>query len=115
MTIPARSPDRSSQEVTMIRSDARQVAVVVDSYSAGNLCRLFSTRGAERFGGPHWTDTASGHPVLADALSWLDCRIAAVQPAGDHELVLARAVDGAVGTGTEPLAFHAGRYTGLAG
>lgn len=80
-----------------------------------DLCRLFSTRGAERFGGPHWTDTASGHPVLADALSWLDCRIAAVQPAGDHELVLARAVDGAVGTGTEPLVFHAGRYIGLAG
>lgn len=33
----------------------------------------------------------------------------------DARQVLARAVDGAVGTGTEPLVFHAGRYTWLAG
>jgi 3-hydroxy-9,10-secoandrosta-1,3,5(10)-triene-9,17-dione monooxygenase reductase component len=65
------------------------------------------------------TDIAASWPGIRAAggstLSWLDCRIAAVQPAGDHELVLARSVDGAVGTGTEPLVFHAGRDTGLAG
>ena len=79
-----------------------------------DLCRLFSTRGADRFTGPDWTDTASGHPVLTDALGWLDCRIAAVQPAGDHELVLARALAGAVGDRAGPLVFHSGRYTRLA-
>jgi flavin reductase (DIM6/NTAB) family NADH-FMN oxidoreductase RutF len=64
------------------------------------------------------TDTALGQCSFRDVLDRFPTGvvvIAAVQPAGDHELVLARAVAGAVGTGTEPLVFHAGRYTGLAG
>jgi flavin reductase (DIM6/NTAB) family NADH-FMN oxidoreductase RutF len=35
-------------------------------------------------------------PVLADALAYLDCRVASRCPAGDHELVIARVVAGRV-------------------
>ncbi|GAA2928801.1 hypothetical protein GCM10020221_25810 [Streptomyces thioluteus] len=52
--------------------------------------------------------------MLLDGLAWLDCRISTIQPAGDHELVVAEALEGAL-TGLEsPLVFYAGRFTELA-
>jgi flavin reductase (DIM6/NTAB) family NADH-FMN oxidoreductase RutF len=39
---------------------------------------------------------ASGAPVLADALGWLECRLIATLPAGDHTLVLGEVVDAGV-------------------
>ena len=35
-------------------------------------------------------------PVLAEALAFLDCRVTARYPAGDHELIVARVVGGRV-------------------
>ncbi|KNB53567.1 flavin reductase family protein [Streptomyces caatingaensis] len=79
------------------------------------VCRAFSTHGADRFAGGEWMFTRSGHPVLRDGLGWLDCAISTIQPAGDHELVVAEALEGAL-TGREgPLIFHAGRFGTLTG
>lgn len=92
-------------------------AVAVLGGQHEELCRAFATRGAPRFAEPgEWTRTGQGHPVPRGALAWLACQITQTQPAGDHELVLARALAGATG-GTEPghpLIFHTGRFTGLA-
>lgn len=77
------------------------------------LCRTFSTRGADRFAGGDWASTRAGHPVLADGLGWLDCRIIEIHPVGDHELVIAEAIEGDVVDTGGPLVFHAGRFTGL--
>jgi flavin reductase (DIM6/NTAB) family NADH-FMN oxidoreductase RutF len=96
-----------------IRAAGGFAVTMLGSEHAG-LCRLFSTRGAERFAGREWSTTPAGHPVLADGLAWLDCRISTVHPAGDHELVLALALTGAVVDHRAPLVFHAGRYTALA-
>lgn len=35
----------------------------------------------------------SGAPILADALGWLECRLVATLPAGDHTLVLGEVVE----------------------
>ena len=35
---------------------------------------------------------ASGTPVLVDALGWVECRVVATLPAGDHTLVLGEVV-----------------------
>jgi flavin reductase (DIM6/NTAB) family NADH-FMN oxidoreductase RutF len=45
---------------------------------------------------------ASGAPVLADALGWVECRVVATLPSGDHTLVLGEVVEAGVeheGTG----------------
>lgn len=80
-----------------------------------DLCTRFSTRGADRFVG-EWNTTPMGHPLAVDCLGWLDCVIDEIHEAGDHELAIARATDGAV-TGqageARPLVFHAGRFTAL--
>lgn len=84
------------------------VSILGDQHE--ELCRTFSTRGAERFSGREWSATRSGHPIPADGLGWLDCSISAIHPAGDHELVIAAATDGAVSDAANPLVFHAGRF-----
>lgn len=38
----------------------------------------------DRFGMGDWTTAATGAPILADALAWLDCRIVGRLPAGTH-------------------------------
>jgi 3-hydroxy-9,10-secoandrosta-1,3,5(10)-triene-9,17-dione monooxygenase reductase component len=91
------------------------VAVLGDQHE--ELCRTFSTRGAPRFAEPsEWAQTGQGHLVPQDALAWLDCWITRIHPAGDHELVLAEALAGAIGGAEpgQPLIFHTGRFTGLA-
>jgi flavin reductase (DIM6/NTAB) family NADH-FMN oxidoreductase RutF len=35
----------------------------------------------------------SGTPVLADALGWIECRVVATLPAGDHTLVLGEVLE----------------------
>jgi flavin reductase (DIM6/NTAB) family NADH-FMN oxidoreductase RutF len=80
----------------------------------GDLCRLFARRGADRYGdGTGWTTSRSGHPVLADAIGWLDCDTAAVHPAGDHDVVLGRVLDAGAADG-DPLVFFGGRFGSLA-
>lgn len=38
----------------------------------------------DRFAMGEWTTAATGAPILADALAWLDCRIVGRLPAGTH-------------------------------
>jgi flavin reductase (DIM6/NTAB) family NADH-FMN oxidoreductase RutF len=46
----------------------------------------------------------SGAPVLADALGWVECRVVATLPAGDHTLVLGEVVEAGVEHGdAQPL------------
>ncbi|MEV6259586.1 flavin reductase family protein [Streptomyces sp. NPDC051784] len=89
-------------------------AVTILGDGHAELCRLFSAKGVDRFAGGDWTTTRAGHPIPADGLGWLDCRISTVHPAGDHELVLAEALDGSLTDQAGPLVFHAGRFTALA-
>ncbi len=45
----------------------------------------------------------SGVPVLIEALGWVECRVVATLPAGDHTLVLGEIVAAAVEHDGEPL------------
>lgn len=40
----------------------------------------------DRFAAGDWTTAATGAPVLADALAWLDCTVYAAQAAGTHTI-----------------------------
>lgn len=64
----------------------------------------------ERFDGLAWEATPSGAPRLLDALAWLDCRIEAVHPAGDHDICVGRVGALAVSGDSGPLIFYRGGY-----
>lgn len=80
------------------------------------LGRTFAVSGAERadkFSGSSWHPGPSGAPVLDGVLAWVDCELAMVHDAGDHEIVLGRVIDLGVGSG-EPLLFYRGAFGRLA-
>ena len=53
-------------------------------------------QGADKLASIAWTVRRTGAPVLCDALAYFDCSLYGHHPAGDHELVLGRVVDGAI-------------------
>jgi flavin reductase (DIM6/NTAB) family NADH-FMN oxidoreductase RutF len=55
-----------------------------------------SGRQTNKLAGVHWRPGLSGAPILLDTLAYIECELATVVPAGDHELVLGKVVDGAV-------------------
>jgi flavin reductase (DIM6/NTAB) family NADH-FMN oxidoreductase RutF len=76
------------------------------------LARHFASRhrgtGHSQFDGIGWTPGEAGEPRLTGTLCWLHCRPAASVAAGDHELILARVLAMAPGTGRTPLLYFAG-------
>ena len=80
-----------------------------------DVCRLFARHGADRFAEHAWTTTPDGHPLLADAVGWIDTRVEHVHPAGDHDLVIARASGWSDPRSHAPLVFYSGRFHALEG
>jgi flavin reductase (DIM6/NTAB) family NADH-FMN oxidoreductase RutF len=66
-----------------------------------------SGRELNKLSGVRWRPGLSGAPVLVDALAYLECELASVVAAGDHELALGRVVDGMVlAEGEQPLLYR---------
>lgn len=63
----------------------------------------------DRFSDVSWRPEVTGAPVLNDALAWVDCRVEATYPGGDHSIVLGRVVALGVAPG-DPLLYYRGRY-----
>lgn len=78
------------------------------------LSRIFGTPGADKFAGVGWSPSPAGAPVLDGVLTWAGCRIEAVHPAGDHDIVVGRVCELGECGGGRPLLFYRGRYTGTA-
>lgn len=95
------SVESESRALPMIR-DAK--AFVVNVLAAGQReLALRLGRAAPAAAPPKLADTpsrpgpVSGVPVLTEALGWLECRLVATMPAGDHTLVLGEVVEAGVG------------------
>lgn len=79
------------------------------------LARCFATNSPDKY--EHFCDApyhqeATGAPVLDGTLAWIDCRLFASHPAGDHLILLGEvmALDATAG---QPLLFIQGKYTQL--
>ena len=77
-----------------------------------DLSNQMASRTADKFAGVSWTPApATGSPLVADALGYVDCRIQAVHTAGDHYIVVGRVLELDAGPAEKPLLFFQGRYT----
>ncbi len=74
------------------------------------VCRQLATGGADKFAGTPWRPGPLGSPILADAVSWLECTFEDVREAGDHFIVLGRVRHLGVQRSTLPLLFFQGGY-----
>jgi flavin reductase (DIM6/NTAB) family NADH-FMN oxidoreductase RutF len=79
------------------------------------LSHRFFSKDTDPWDGLEWTTAATGAPVLADALAWIDCEIERVVEAGDHWIVLGRVVDLEGSDSGGPLVFFRGGYGRFAG
>jgi flavin reductase (DIM6/NTAB) family NADH-FMN oxidoreductase RutF len=116
--------------VTQVSFDPRMVAVAVEaqSHTLANIRagRVFSVnvideadtalieqfvepqeRAGNKLGGVEFRTAATGAPILARALAWLECEVEQLVPAGDHELVIGRVVNGGQHREGEPLTLRA--------
>ena len=91
------SVESESRALPMIR-DAKAFAVNVLAAEQRELAaRLGGASGAaapaKLAGTPAKAGPVTGAPVLTQALGWLECRLVATMPAGDHTLVLGEVVE----------------------
>ncbi|HVH67489.1 MAG TPA: flavin reductase family protein [Gemmatimonadales bacterium] len=87
--------ENTSRTVEMTR-DARHFAVNLlqegQRELAGKLGRARAEAPSKLKGIKTKPAPASGAPVLSDALGWLDCRVVATLPSGDHTLILGEVI-----------------------
>ncbi len=77
------------------------------------ISRRFAQRGPKEVSDLTWITAASGAPILADALAWVDCRLAEILPGGDHDIFLGEILAGDSHDGA-PLLYFCGKYRRLA-
>jgi len=75
-----------------------------------DVCRVFASKGGDKFQGIGWRPGVTGSPVLADVLAWVEARIEAVHDAGDHEIVIGRVAELGVREAGHPLLFYRGGF-----
>jgi flavin reductase (DIM6/NTAB) family NADH-FMN oxidoreductase RutF len=90
------NPDHASYALLV---ESGSFAVSVLERGRLDLARTLGTRSGregDKLAGIRWRPAASGAPVLEESVAFFDCRVVSRHPAGDHELVIGRVVDGAV-------------------
>lgn len=78
-----------------------------------HLSRRFAMRGPKEVNDLTWIKAASGAPILADVLAWVDCRLYEVLPGGDHNIFVGEILAGDSRDG-RPLLYFGGKYRRLA-
>lgn len=92
---------------------SRHFAVNILSEAQEQLSRRFAMRGPKEVNDLTWITAASGAPILADALAWVDCRLTEILPGGDHDIFLGEILAGDCQNGS-PLLYFCGKYRRLA-
>lgn len=105
-------PMKSSTTFARLRT-LENFAVNVLASDQQDLCRAFTSRREDRWRNLSWHRSPSGCPVLDDAIAWVDCRVVAVQEAGDHYMVLGEVTDLSDRRPAPPLLFFQGDYATL--
>src|SRR5262245_56559878 len=81
--------DQRHRAAEMFNAEDATFAVNILSEDQSELSNRFAwVKDEDRFAEGNWGMAVTGAPVLLDALSWLDCTIAARHPSGTHIVYL---------------------------
>ncbi len=90
--------------------DTGLFAVSILAADQERLARRFAASEVEdKFEGVAWRTETTGAPVLEDAVAWLDCRLWAQYPAGDHTIFVGQVLAGDAAE-RPPLLYFRGGY-----
>ena len=77
------------------------------------LSTWFALSGTKKFAGVPWRPAPSGAPVLPNVCAWVDCRLEAEYPGGDHHIVVGRVQALESADESLPLVYYRGGYRAL--
>ncbi|ULE33826.1 flavin reductase family protein [Mycobacterium sp. IDR2000157661] len=103
----------SSTTWPRLRSRLR-LGVSVLAEDHGEACLSLSRKVGDRFATVRWIHQPSGSVFVHGASAWLDCRVHAEVPAGDHTIVLLEICELGADPEKMPLVFHHSRFRRLA-
>ncbi|MFS3129973.1 flavin reductase family protein [Nocardioides sp. Bht2] len=75
----------------------------------GDLVSRFGSSRGQRFEGLDWHESPLGTPALPDTLLRVDCEVHEVLPGGDHDIVVGRVQELALGEPNAPMLFFRGK------
>ena len=102
--------DHKSRSWPRIRA-AGQFCANVLSAEQEHVCRAFTAKLPNRFDVHCPSETSAGNPLLVGATAWIDCGIESVTAAGDHDIIVGRVRELAIGDAAgPPLLFLRGGY-----
>lgn len=102
------APGRTSESWPRIEA-TRVFCVNILTEDQEDLCRVFATKGTQKFDGIGWRPGTLGAPVISDVLAWVECRLEVVHDGGDHLMAVGRAEQMGVSQGL-PLLFYRGGF-----
>lgn len=79
-----------------------------------DLGLTFASRVVDKFAGVRFASSPTGSPVLEDAAAWIDCRLHAVHPGGDHDVVIGAVEAMDLDHSSRPLVYHRGVFGAFA-
>jgi flavin reductase (DIM6/NTAB) family NADH-FMN oxidoreductase RutF len=91
----------------------RNFAVNILTASQEALARRFSTNNLaanDRFAGIQFRTEMTGAPILLESLGWLDCRLFAAYPGGDHTIYVGEVLALGKNQDDDPLLYFQSRY-----
>ncbi len=94
----------------MVKAGAFCVNILTDEQQA--ISERFAQRRRNKFDGIPWHLGTAGTPIIDGSLAWVECELATVHDAGDHELVTGRVLQLGIGEGS-PLVFYRSGYERL--
>lgn len=103
-----------ANDATMAPALAASDTFAVNVLNAGQeaISRRFAGKVDDRFAGVGYHDGELGDPVLEEVLAWMQCRVVARHPSGDHVIVVGR-VEHANAAEGKPLLYYRGGYATL--
>jgi flavin reductase (DIM6/NTAB) family NADH-FMN oxidoreductase RutF len=106
---------RTSKSWPAIKA-AGLIGINILGESHADLALAFARSGGSKFDSCNWRPgRATGSPVIADAIAWIEAEIWQLYDGGDHEIVAARIVDlGATEGDCPPLLFFQSKFARLA-
>lgn len=90
-------------------TEGKAFAVNVLEANQEDLALRFAKTGADKFSGVAWHGGLEGVPLLEGCVAYMECRVDARYPGGDHEIILG-AVERYVNQALDPLLFHSGEF-----
>ena len=104
--------DNRSESIAAI-SDGGTFAINILASDQEDISRRFASKIPDKYEGVSYRlGPESGAPIIDGVLAWIECKVHAIVPGGDHTIFIGEILDGTANEGA-PLLYFRGNYREL--